>query len=253
MRNDRNQGITAKLGGWLLTVLILAGSVGTALAKPGIQIADMTGAQAGDVTVSVIVSEYNLGGEQGAIVYYLDSVVPTYYEHPAISKAGTYAVSADTSHTWKNVTPGEHRFSVQLVNKDVMPLPAPVIASATVTVGTPGGPPQLSIVNPADGDTLPPGMVYLAVEVGGFIVSRVDMGVVNRAGEGHLMYYMDETPPTDPGVPATTERSIVSTDTNHLWKNITEGQHTFSVQLVNNDDTPLDTPVTATVTLDIKP
>ena len=64
-------------------------------------------------------------------------------------------------------------------------------------------------------------------------------------------YYIDEFPPVDAGIPATTDTSIVSTDFNYTWRALKEGQHTLSAQLVNNDDTPLDTPVTASVTIDV--
>lgn len=37
-----------------------------------------------------------------------------------------------------------------------------------------------------------------------------------------------------------------------MWKGVTEDQHTFSAQLVNNDDTPLETPVVIKVKIDVK-
>ena len=78
------------------------------------------------------------------------------------------------------------------------------------------------------------------------------MGVLNRKGEGHLIYYIDEDPPLTQSEPAVTETSIVSVNLLHLWKPIPEGEHTFAVQLVNNDDTPLDPTVTAKIMLNIK-
>lgn len=171
---------------------------------------------AGDVVISVDVGNFTLPcadgkNGQGRIVYCLDASVPTYYEHSAISKAGTYAISSDTAYTWKEVTPGEHKFSVQLADN-----------------------------------------ILVSLSVSDFIISREDIGVVNRIGEGHLIYYIDEAPPVDQGLPATTATSIVSTSTSHMWKGVTEGQHTFSAQLVNNDDTPLETPVVIKVKIDVK-
>ena len=234
-------------------ILLACASCDTAKEPPAIQISVPENPQAGDVAVTAEVTGYELGAGKGRIVYYLDASMPTYYEHLAVSKAGTYAISEDASHTWAGVTPGEHTFSVQLTNKDAMPLPAPVTDSITVTVGAPEGDPQLAIANPADGDTLPPGNILISAEVGAFIISAADMGVINREGEGHLIYYIDEDPPTDPGTPAKTDTCAVSTELQHLWKHIPQGQHTFAVQLVNNDDTPLDTPVTTVITLDVKP
>ena len=83
----------------------------------------------------------------------------------------------------------------------------PAKASTTITVGPPDGEPALSMNFPADGDSLPPGNIQLSVDVTGFIVSSADMGVINRAGEGHIIYYIDEAPPTDAGAPATTDTS----------------------------------------------
>ena len=251
MKQKRNIKIVALL--LLAVVIALACSSCNIAYQAAIKIAVEDNPRASDVTVSAEVSGYTLGEGQGQIVYYLDASVPTYYEHSAVSKAGTYAVSTDTSYTWTNVTPGEHTFAVQLVNKETMPLPSPVTDRATVTVGAPEGDPGLSITNPADGDSLPPGNILIMAEVQNFVVSAEDMGVVIREGEGHLIYYIDEDPPTDAGTPAKTDTCAVSTELSHLWKSIPQGQHTFSVQLVNNDDTPLDTPVTATVTLDVKP
>ena len=252
MNNKRNRKAIALLVLAALVVLTFA-SCDTAKEAPAIKITVDNNPPAGDITVSAEVTGYTLGGDQGRIVYYLDASVPTYYEHSAVSKAGTYAVSEDTSHTWSGVTPGEHTFSVQLTNQDAMPLPAPVTDSVTVTVGPPEGNPQLTITNPADGDTLPPGNILIAVQVDSFMISAQDMGVIIREGEGHLIYYIDEDPPTDPGAPAKTDTCAVSTELSHLWKNNPQGLHKFAVQLVNNDDTPLDTPVTATITLDVKP
>ena len=66
--------------------------------------------------------------------------------------------------------------------------------------------------------------------------------IINRKGEGHLIYYRDEDPPVVPREPAVTDTSVVSSDLKYLWKDVREGKHVLSVQLVNNDDTPLDVP-----------
>ena len=172
----------------------------------------------------------------------------------AVSKAGTYAVSEDTTHIWMNVTPGEHTFSAQLTDQKrhaaaVAGLP-PALRSRLVL---PRERRSSRSPIPLTAIACRRGNILIVIEVGGFIVSAADMGVVNREGEGHLIYYIDEDPPTDAGAPAKTDTCAVSTELSHLWKNISQGLHKFAVQLVNNDDTPLDTPVTATITLDIKP
>jgi hypothetical protein len=244
----------------LLTVSM--SSCGISTNKPEIKISSpQTGMTSGDVTISVTVANFELvkgvvaGHDfgKGHIIYYMDVPVPVYYEHSAASKAGTYAISNEAFHTWQGVTPGEHTFSVQLVKDDDTPLPVPVIDRMTTFVGPPDGNPGIQILYPADGSSLPPGNIAMAVKVNNFIVSREGMGVVNREGEGHMIYYMDEVPPVDAGIPATTDTSVVSSASDHLWRDVKEGKHTFSVQLVNNDDTPLDTPIVIVSTMDIKP
>lgn len=258
MENDQKRGNIKRICTVFFAIgLLLAGiACSPAAAEPTAVILQPVNLTAGDVTISVKVSGWSDSlGETGLgnIIYYMDASVPVYYAHSAVSKAGTYAISEETSYTWTGITPGEHTFSIQLVDKNNTPLPAPVVDTVTVQVGAPDGVPMLSITNLADGDSLAPGNILVAVRASNFIISKMDMGVINRAGEGHLIYYFDEDPPTDQGVPATTDTSKVSTETSCLWKNILEGQHTFSAQLVNNDDTPLETPVIVTVTIDVKP
>ena len=255
MKKRFNKHYTAKLIVLSLSlVLVLTAAACGASTRPSVQIQDQTNVSAGDVTITVSLDQFDLSGsnskKDGKLVYYLDATVPTYYDHSAVSNAGTYAVTTDTAYTWSGVTPGEHQFSVQLVDNNDSPLPRPAVDSVTLQVGPPSGEPAIGSNYPQDGDTLPPGNIIFNVNVSNFIISG-NMGVVNRLGEGHLIYYIDETPPVDAGVPATTDTSIVSTQTSHLWKAVGVGTHTLSAQLVNNDDTPLDTPVVLTVTVDV--
>jgi hypothetical protein len=216
---------------------------------------------AGNVTVSVDVSNFNIVNKigssnnkfgEGHIIYYLDVAAPTYYDHPAITVGGSYKEEVANSYIWTDVTPGNHTFSVQLVNNNNNPLPAAAVDSVTIKVDPPQGNPTLKIANPQDSSELPPGIVIVTAEVNNFIISHKDMGAVNRAGEGHLIFYIDEDPPTDQGQPAITETSIVSTNLQLLWKPVPLGNHTFSIQLVNNDDTPLNPAVIAKVSVTVK-
>ena len=61
---------------------------------------------------------------------------------------------------------------------------------------------------------------------------------------GHIVYYMDVTPPMVQGETALTAAGsyAASTEKSHTWDNVPPGEHTFWVQLVNNDDTPLQPP-----------
>jgi hypothetical protein len=80
------------------------------------------------------------------------------------------------------------------------------------------------------------------------------IGGANVNGQGHLNYYLDVGAPTSPGKPATTGTGTYASvlATSYTWPGITAGSHTFAVQLVNNDDTPLAPPVVTFVTVTVK-
>jgi hypothetical protein len=69
-------------------------------------------------------------------------------------------------------------------------------------------------------------------------------GQENRPGEGHLIFYLDVTPPTVKGQSALTAGStyFISAEKSYIWENVLPGQHSFWVQLVNNDNTCLEPP-----------
>ncbi len=90
--------------------------------------------------------------------------------------------------------------------------------------------------------------VTINVEVENFnVVDNMDQP--NAEGEGHIIYYLNAVPPTTQGQPATTEPDtfIAAADTTYTWMEAPAGDHVFSVQLVNNDGTPLELPVIASV------
>lgn len=72
------------------------------------------------------------------------------------------------------------------------------------------------------------------------VVNKI--GQQNSPGEGHLVYYKDVTPPMEQGKSALSAEGtyVISTETTYTWSNIQSGRHTFWVQLVNNDNTPLE-------------
>ncbi|NLN09925.1 MAG: hypothetical protein GX186_10050, partial [Methanoculleus thermophilus] len=66
--------------------------------------------------------------------YYLDAPIPTNESVPAIPPTGGYVVSTNLTHTWGNVTAGEHNLSVQVVNNDHTPLIPLVFDTVNITV-----------------------------------------------------------------------------------------------------------------------
>jgi hypothetical protein len=115
--------------------------------------------------------------------------------------------------------------------------------------GAEGGDPSVEITSLEDGDTVEAGGVEVSVDVENFDV--VDkLGEPPADGEGHVHYYLDVAEvPTTPGQPAVTAEGTYHAEATEsfTWEDVSPGTHTFAVQLVNNDHTPLEPPVTASV------
>ena len=110
--------------------------------------------------------------------------------------------------------------------------------------------PTIKIISPAEDDTILAGSVEVVVEVTNFNITN-KLGQPNIPGEGHIHYYLDVEPPITFGQPTTSslDTFAATTETSYTWEHVDCGPHTFSVQLVNNDHTPLEPPVTATITI----
>jgi hypothetical protein len=112
---------------------------------------------------------------------------------------------------------------------------------AQTAIGTaPSGMPTITITSPREGATIPAGNVTVMVNVTGFNLVNM-LGAANVAGEGHIHYYMDVPVPETPTKPAITSPGTYAptANTSFTWMNVKPGMHSFSVQLVNNDHTPL--------------
>ena len=111
------------------------------------------------------------------------------------------------------------------------------------------GKPSVEITYPPEGgDPIPSGEVLVALTVRSFGI--VDsMGAKPKAGEGHLVYYLDvDRIPT--GADATNVsdgRAEAAALTSHTWRKVAAGRHTLGVQLVNNDDSSLEPAATDTI------
>ena len=206
---------------------------------------------AGNVTVSVDVTNFTLveptGQEnapgEGHLHYYLDAPIPTDENEPAIPETGGYALSTNTSYTWEDVPAGEHTLSVQLVNNDHTPIIPLAVDMVNVTVSeevTPAAEASVTITVPEEGAEIAAGNVTVSVDVTNFTLVE-PTGQENAPGEGHLHYYLDAPIPTDETEPAIPETGgyALSTDTSYTWEDVPAGEHTLSVQLVNNDHTPI--------------
>lgn len=114
--------------------------------------------------------------------------------------------------------------------------------------------PSVEISTPEDGATVAAGGVEVTVDASDFqVVNKLGQDPV--AGEGHVHFYLDvDEIPTTPGQPAVTAEGTYHAEatTSYTWPDVGAGTHTFAVQLVNNDHTPLEPPVTAEVTVTVQ-
>ena len=214
----------------------------------------------GNVTVTVQVTNSTLVEKQGQpkvpgeghIHYYLDVDAPTTPNQPAVPPSGSWAHTADTSYTFTNVTGGQHKISVELVNNDHTPLVPPVVATVNFLVLQEIGPPNLVIATPRDGETLAAGDITVTIQATNFnIVDK--QGQTNVAREGHVHYYLDVDAPTTPGQPAIPPSGVWAhvAASSYTFANVAPGTHTISVELVNNDHTPLEPAVVKKITINV--
>jgi glucose dehydrogenase len=227
-----------KLGSTAPAITLVSPATGSNLAAGDITVT----AEATNIKLVDKLGQVNAAGE-GHIHYFLDADAPTTPGKPAVTSPGTYAATINTSYTWKNVAAGTHTLSVELVNNDHTPLNPPVVQKITVNVDSN---PRITITAPQNGKILRAGSVTITVNVSNF--NLVDkLGSANVAGQGHIHYFMDVQPPTTAGQPAVTGPGTYAATaaTSYTWTNVTPGIHTFYVELINNDHTPLSSPVIA--------
>jgi hypothetical protein len=234
----------------------------TTAAGPSIKITSPAGNvfHIGDVLVNVQVTNFTLVDKlgkanapgEGHIHYFLDVDAPTAQGAPAVTGPGTYAAIPGTSYTWHNVGGGSHKFSVELANNDLTPLNPPVVATLQVLVIPEIGPASLVILTPRDGSIVVGTDVTIMAQVANYNLAG-KLGGANAGREGHLHYFMDVAAPTVVGQPAFTAPGTYAdtADNSYTWKNVTPGSHTFSLELVNNDHTPLDPAVTTKITITV--
>ncbi len=134
-----------------------------------------------------------------------------------------------------------------------------VLAMVTVMAGCvstqPGATPAVKILSPPNGAAVAGGNVTVTVQVTNFNV--VDkQGQASVPGEGHLHFYLDVIPiPSIPGQPAIPPNANATwahvSGTTYTFTNVPQGIHTFSVQLVNNDHTPVIPEVIDNITITV--
>jgi Domain of unknown function (DUF4399) len=112
----------------------------------------------------------------------------------------------------------------------------------------------VSITTLENESTVDVGDIEVGVDVGDFKITD-KLGEDPVPGEGHVHYYLDSgIVPTAPGKPAVTEENTYHAEatTSYTWQGVRPGTHTFVVQLVNNDHTPLEPPATDQVVVTVE-
>jgi hypothetical protein len=211
-----------------------------------------------DVKVQLLTQDQNYKVDTFAqkILYYYDVEPPTAAGQSAKTAEGTFqepvlSSSLQYSVIFKNVPVGMHTFSAQLVNSDYTPFNPPLTVQTSVTVPSEvtQTPALETVVVEADYN-----FALNTASVYGFRLNDDALGKANKTGEGHFIFYLDVDPPTVPGQPAFSSAGTYQVQTYSVaWKNLSAGKHTFSLQLVNNDNTPLNPPVIAKTVVNLLP
>jgi hypothetical protein len=202
---------------------------------------------------------------EGHLMYYSGAepaVVPTW---PAYTYGNTYTASTSTLTTWVNALPAYSVYGVEIVNNDNTALNPPVYAMIRTNKQPLSATPPRPMITSFSLSTNPPSSPRPSPGHG----TRVDtvlstrsanFNIVNKinsqasSGEGHYIFYSTVDPLiTAPGQSAFIggNYSFASTSGGFTWLNELTGYNTYSVQLVNNDDTPLDLPVFALIKTNI--
>jgi len=139
-----------------------------------------------------------------------------------------------------NVTPTPTMNVTPTPTMNVTPTPTVNVTPTPTMNVTPITGANVTIVSPEEGASIAAGNVTVTVNLTNFTPVE-PTGQPNAPGEGHLHYYLDAPVPTNESAPAIPETGgyVISTNTSYTWENVTPGEHNLSVQLVNNDHTPL--------------
>jgi hypothetical protein len=106
---------------------------------------------------------------------------------------------------------------------------------------------------PTDGKSFETNAIYVQLDLTN--VNLVNPKPVNVEGEAHVNFYVDYVPPTTPGSkgalpsPVPTGARIyvggssIAQNLGYQWTKLSNGNHTLSAQVVQNDDTPFNPPL----------
>jgi hypothetical protein len=130
------------------------------------------------------------------------------------------------------------------------PAPCPMLTDQSVSSSAEG--PSILIASPTNGAMLDGSEITVTVDVIAFrLVNKPAQGV--QPGEGRLLFYVDPREgPVNPDLPAGTAQASSAQMSRHTCRNVSPGCHQFSVQLIDNDGTPMEQPKAVTVTVGVR-
>ena len=102
----------------------------------------------------------------------------------------------------------------------------------------PEGNPSIAILSPNDGDTISSTSIGIRVNVTNFRLAAIT-NRPNRQNEGHIHFYLDG-------------QEKMSSLTTFAFSNVAKGIHTITVELRNNDHSPLVPPVRASIMVTVE-
>ncbi|MCK9278398.1 MAG: hypothetical protein M0P22_09950, partial [Methanoculleus sp.] len=171
-----------------------------------------------------------------------DNVTYTYGppDHSIDNASYTLNVYVSVPGAAVNVTPTPTTNVTPTPTVNVTPTPTGNVTPTPTMNVTPTPEANVTITSPEEGANVTAGNVTVSVNLTNFTLVE-PTGQPNAPGEGHLHYYLDALVPTNASAPAIPETGgyVVSTNTSYTWENVTPGEHNLSVQVVNNDHTPL--------------
>lgn len=131
--------------------------------------------------------------------------------------------------TVTNVDPGEHSVIAQLVNQNHFPISGTPYAEAIITI--PAGANGITITNPPSGTVVSSSSTDILIEVEGFVLDSAGIGAPNEFDHGHYHVFVENEFVGEGTAPSFNVTTLV-TSTQDVGNAV-------SVELVNNDHTPV--------------
>lgn len=108
------------------------------------------------------------------------------------------------------------------------------------------GAPSLSIISPAEGQTVYTDKVPVLISTENFQFVDYQVNTTKVAGQGHVHLWLDDQNPTP-------QSAVKVAGDSYTFQDVAYGDHKLVAELVSSDHTPLSPPVTVTVNFKTTP